>query len=83
MAGETKFQSSHSKLQRVLAWIAIVLLVGMTITDFVLAILGVPMNVIAGFVVVTILIPIILFFFIKLLKNKHPESEDIKVPGDK
>ena len=83
MAENKEFKSSHTKAQRILAWIAIVLLVGMTITDFVLAILGVPMNVIAGFVVVTILIPIILFFFIKLLKNKHPESENIKVPGEK
>ena len=83
MEEKKEFKSTHTKTQRTLAWIGIVLLIAMTVIDFVFAVSGAPNGIFMGAVVLTIFIPIVLYFFILMLKKKHPDNEDIKVPGSR
>ena len=66
------FVSSHTPLQRVLAWIAIGLLLALTVTDLVLAIIGTPEAQLAlrVTIVLTVLVPIILYYFVLMLKKR-------------
>jgi len=66
------FVSSHTRVQRVLAWIAIGLLLALTVTDLVLAIIGTPEAQLAlrVTIVLTVLVPIILYFFVLMLKKR-------------
>lgn len=75
-----KFVSQYTKGQRVFAIIAVVILLAFTVCDIVLAIIGVPTNILMMFIVLTIFVPIVLFLFIKLLNKKNP---NIHVPGEK
>ncbi|MBQ7246550.1 MAG: hypothetical protein IJS22_00455 [Lachnospiraceae bacterium] len=71
-AAREPFVSSHTPLQRVLAWIAIGLLLALTVTDLVLAIIGTPEAQLALriTIVLTVLVPIILYFFVLMLKKR-------------
>lgn len=66
------FVSSHTRAQRVLAWVAIGMLLALTVTDFVLAIIGTEaaQNALKVMIVLTIMVPIILYFFVLMLKKR-------------
>ena len=81
-SNENTNTSKYTKTQRVLAWIGIAVLAAFTILDIVLALCGAPTNYIMLCLVITILVPLILYFFIMMLKKRHPDS-DIHVPGEK
>lgn len=68
---EETFVSKYTPLQRTLAKVAIGLLLSLTVVDFVLAICGAPTNIVMLFIVLTIFIPIVLYFFLLMLKNKR------------
>ncbi|MBQ9387977.1 MAG: hypothetical protein IJU01_04880 [Lachnospiraceae bacterium] len=82
---EKKIQKNHTKGQRILAWIGIGLLLALYLTNLVLALIGSDFarTLLWISLVATIMIPIILYFFILMLKKKYPENEDIRVPGEK
>ncbi len=76
---------THTKKQRVLAWIGIALLLCLYLCNLVLALIGSDFakTLLWISLVATIMIPIILYFFIIMLKKKYPDNEDIKIPGEK
>ena len=69
------FTSSYTKGQRIAAWVGIGVLVAMYITNIVFALTDNEntRTLTMCSIVCTILIPIILFFFIKMLNKKNPD----------
>ena len=70
------FVSSHTRAQRVLAWVAIGMLLALTVTDLTLALIGTEtaQNALKVMIVLTILVPIILYFFVLMLKKRKPDN---------
>ena len=71
-----EFNSSYTPFQRTMAKIAIGLLLALTVTDFILAVCGAPINILMMFIVLTIFIPIVLYFFLQMVKKSGRYKKD-------